>query len=294
MTLPSPVELFSNATADVQRRLGGLLRDKVAGSDAPERAQQIWGKPGPRWFTHGDPIWRVHADASMFVGGIRALLLQSLHPRAMAAVSQHSGFRGDPWGRLQRTSTFLATTTYGTIPAAERMITAINRIHSRIEGHTADGLPYRADEPELLAWVHVAEIDSFLSTHDQFGASPLTAAERDRYVEQAAGTARQLGVLDPPTTVAGLAAVLESYRPLLRMTPEAREARDLLLKHPPLSAFEQVGYRSMTAGAIASLPAWARPMLELPTLPITDRMISRPVTRTTLAGLRWALTPVSA
>lgn len=271
-----------------------VVRKRIAGPDFESAHTRIFEAPGPRWFAPEDPIWRVHADASMFVGGIRALLLQSLHPRAMAAVSQHSGFRGDPWGRLQRTSTFLATTTYGTIPAAERMITAINRIHSRIEGHTADGLPYRADEPELLAWVHVAEIDSFLTTHDQFGASPLTAAERDRYVEQAAGTARQLGVLDPPTTVAGLAAVLESYRPLLRMTPEAREARDLLLKHPPLSAFEQVGYRSMTAGAIASLPAWARPMLELPTLPITDRMISRPVTRTTLAGLRWALTPVSA
>lgn len=271
-----------------------VVRKRIAGPDFESAHTRIFDAPGPRWFGPEDPIWRVHADASMFVGGIRALLLQSLHPRAMAAVSQHSGFRGDLWGRLQRTSTFLATTTYGTIPAAERMITAINRIHSRIEGHTADGLPYRADEPELLAWVHIAEIESFLSTHDQFGAAPLTPAERDRYVEQAAGTARRLGVLDPPTTVAEMESVLEDYRPSLRMTPEAREARDLLLKHPPLSPFEQVGYRSMTAGAIASLPTWARPMLELPTLPITDRMISRPVTRTTLAGLRWALTPVSA
>lgn len=271
-----------------------VVRKRIAGPDFESAHTRIFDAPGARWFAPEDPIWRVHADASMFVGGIRALLLQSLHPRAMAAVSQHSGFRGDPWGRLQRTSTFLATTTYGTIPAAERMITAINRIHSRIEGHTADGVPYRADEPELLAWVHIAEIESFLTTHDQFGATPLTPAERDRYVEQSAGTARRLGVPDPPTTVAEMTAVLEGYRPSLRMTDEAREARDLLLKHPPLSPFEQVGYRSMTVGAIASLPTWARPMLELPTLPITDRVISRPVTRTTLAGLRWALTPVSA
>jgi uncharacterized protein (DUF2236 family) len=269
-----------------------VVRRRIAGADFESAHTRIFDAPGPRWFAPEDPIWRVHADASMFVGGIRALLLQSLHPRAMAAVSQHSGFRGDPWGRLQRTSAFLATTTYGSIAAAERMITAINRIHGRIEGHTSDGLPYRADEPELLAWVHVAEVDSFLTTHDQFGTAPLTALERDSYVEQAAGTARRLGVLDPPTSVAELADALAAYRPVLRMTSEAREARDLLLKHPPLSAFEQVGYRSMTAGAIASLPAWSRAMLELPTLPITDRMISRPVTRTTLAGLRWALTPV--
>ena len=110
-------------------------------------------------------------------------------------------------------------------------------------------------------------------------------------MEQAAGTARRLGVLEPPTTVAELADALAAYRPGLRMTDEAREARELLLKHPPLSTFEQVGYRSMTAGAIATLPIWSRAMLELPTLPITDRVISRPVTRTTLAGLRWALTP---
>ena len=195
-----------------------MVRRRIAGSDFESAHTRIFDAPGPRWFTPDDPIWRVHADASMFVGGIRALLLQSLHPRAMAAVSQHSGFRGDPWGRLQRTSAFLATTTYGSIPAAERMIAAINRIHAGIEGRTADGIPYRASDPELLAWVHVAEVDSFLATHDQFGASRLTDPERDRYVAQAAETARRLGVIDPPTTVAEMAATLQAYRPELRMT----------------------------------------------------------------------------
>ena len=166
--------------ARLRTGMAAVVRRRIAGPDFEAAHTRIFEAAGPRWFSPEDPIWRVHADASMFVGGIRALLLQSLHPRAMAAVSQHSGFRGVPWGRLQRTSAFLATTTYGTVPAAERMITAIKRIHSRIEGHTADGLPYRADEPELLAWVHVAEIDSFLTTHDQFGASPLSATERDR------------------------------------------------------------------------------------------------------------------
>ena len=273
----------------IRRGAAARVHRRIAGADFGAAHARIFDAPGPRWFTAADPIWRVHADASMFVGGIRALLLQSLHPRAMAAVSQHSGFRGDPWGRLQRTSTFLATTTYGTIEAAERMIAGVNRIHARVTGHTRDGLPYRANEPELLTWVHVAEVDSFLAAHDQFGATPLSGADRDRYVAQTATVARRLGVLDPPLTEQGLAECLRSYRRQLRMTDEARETTELLLRDPPLRGAELVGYASMAAGAISTLPAWARMELRLPSLPIADRLITRPVTRTTLRGLRWAM-----
>jgi uncharacterized protein (DUF2236 family) len=276
----------------VRRGTATRVRRRIAGSDFETAHSRIFEAPGPRWFTAADPIWRVHADASMFVGGIRALLLQSLHPRAMAAVSQHSGFRGDPWGRLQRTSTFLATTTYGTIEAAERMIAGVNRIHARIAGQTRDGVPYRADEPELLTWVHIAEVDSFLVAHDHFGAAPLSGADRDHYVAQTATVARRLGVPDPPLTVHDLAACLESYRPQVRMTDEARETTELLLRDPPLRGAERVGYASMAAGAISTLPAWARVELQLPSLPITERLIARPVTRTTLRGLRWAMATV--
>ncbi|MDN5761274.1 MAG: DUF2236 domain-containing protein [Microlunatus sp.] len=275
----------------VRMRVQSAVRTRIAGRDFERAHSRIFQAPGPRWFTESDPIWRVHADASMFVGGIRALLLQSLHPRAMAAVSQHSGFRGDPWGRLQRTSAFLATTTYGPIDAAERMISAVNRIHAGIAGVTSDGLPYRADEPHLLAWVHIAELDSFLAAHDHFGARPLVGEERDSYVAQNAEIARRLGVVEPPTTAAALAECLASYRPLLRMTDEARETSALLLRRPPLSGAELAGFRTMASGAISTLPSWARVLLELPTLPITDRLVIRPVTRTTLRGLRWAMAP---
>ena len=106
-------------------QLAHALRSRVAGDDAAEKAAVIWGAEGERWFTPEDPVWRVHADAAMFPGGIRALLLQSLHPLAMAGVAGHSGFKGDPWGRLQRTSEFLATTTFGTIEHAEQQIAII-------------------------------------------------------------------------------------------------------------------------------------------------------------------------
>ena len=110
----------------------------------------------------------------MFVGGLRALLLQSLHPLAMAGVAEHSDYRGDPWGRLQRTSTFLAVTTFGTAADAQRAVDKVRGIHRRVHGIAPDGRPYRADDPHLLEWVHIAEVDSFLLAHRLYGASRST------------------------------------------------------------------------------------------------------------------------
>ena len=172
----------------------------------------------------GSPITRVHGDASMFVGGLRALLLQTLHPAAMRAVSEHSGYRGDMWGRLHRTSTFLAVTTFGVADDAEQAVDAVRRIHERVTGTMPDGTPYAASDPHLLAWVHAAEADSFLRAHQVYGRRPLDQAGRDEYVAQIAQVGARLGVVDPPTTEAELAEVLAAYRPELRGTPEAREA----------------------------------------------------------------------
>ena len=184
------VPLVSSA----RRTLASSLRSRVAGDDAAERARVIWDTPGERWFTPEDVIWRVHADASMFVGGIRALLVQSLHPLAMAGVAAHSGYKGDPWGRLQRTSTFLATTTFGTVEHAEAIIARVRAIHERVRGTAPDGRPYAASDPHLLRWVHITEVDSFLVAYQRFGAGSLTAAEADRYVAQAKQFTETVGV----------------------------------------------------------------------------------------------------
>ncbi|TFV99517.1 DUF2236 domain-containing protein, partial [Brevundimonas sp. S30B] len=176
----------------------------------------------------------VHSDAAMFVGGMRALLLQSLHPLAMAAVDQHSGYRGDPWGRLQRTSTFLAETTFGTIEDADRAIAIVRSVHDRITGIAPDGRPYAASDPHLIRWVHVAEIDSFLRAHDRYGARPLDAAGRDAYVAETAHVARGLGAVDVPETVAELDEMMRAYRPELKGTREARRAARFILIHPPV------------------------------------------------------------
>ncbi len=247
-----------------QRRLGGALRARVAGEDAAERAAVIWGRTGARWFTPEDPVWRVHADAAMFPGGVTALLLQSLHPSAMAGVAGHSGYRGDPWGRLQRTSHFLATTTFGTVEDAEAVIARVRSIHERVRGRDDEGAPYRASDPDLLAWVHVAEAWSFLSAYQRYATTPLTPEEADLYVEQSGVVARKLGAVEVPVDVAGLTAALEGYRPALRATPAARDAARFLLLDPPLPWAARPGYGLLASGGVALLPPWARRQLRLP------------------------------
>jgi uncharacterized protein (DUF2236 family) len=273
----------------LRRSVAVALRDRVAGKDNAAKAAIIWDKPGERWFTESDPIWRVHADASMFVAGIRALLLQSLHPLAMAGVAGHSGYKGDPWGRLQRTSTFLATTTFGTVQDAEALIERIRGIHQGVRGRAPDGRSYAASDPHLLRWVHVAEADSFLQAYQRYAVTPLTPAESDRYVAQACVVATRLGVIDPPTSVAGLAATIESYRPELESTPAAREAARFLLLHPPLPWSARPGYGALAGAGVALLPPWARQHLALPRLPLADRAIALPLGGAATSVIRWAL-----
>lgn len=272
-----------------RRQLAHALRSRVAGSDAQAKAERIWGAEGPRWFTPEDPIWRVHADAAMFPGGIRALLLQSLHPLAMAGVAGHSGYKGDPWGRLQRTSEFLATTTFGTIDHAEEQIARVRSIHDRVRGKAADGRPYSAGDPHLLKWVHATEADSFLTAYQRYAVSPLSAAEADLYVQQGGIVASALGVVDPPTTVAGLRSTIEGYRPELESTAAAREAARFLLVHPPLPLAARPGYAALAAGAVAMLPRWARQPLRLPWLPVTERLVGRPLGGVATSTVRWAM-----
>lgn len=272
------------------RRWGASsLRARVAGEEAQERAERIWGSPGARWFTPSDAIWRVHLDAAMFSGGIRALLLQSLHPLALAGVEQHSDYRDDPWSRVANTSAYIAATTFGTIEHAQEVIERVRRIHGFIRGTADDGRPYAADDPHLLLWVHVAEIESFLTTYQRYGSARLTQAAADEYVAQAAVPARYLGVTDPPETEAELRAVLEGFRPELAGTREARRVARFLLLDPPLPLPARPGYAALAAGAVATMPRWARSMLRLPTSPALDLALGRPAGRTATAAVRWLM-----
>jgi uncharacterized protein (DUF2236 family) len=278
-------------TAAVRRRLGDGLFGLVAGPNGAAIGARIHRTPGPRWFDEDRPIRRVHADASMFVGGLRALLMQSLHPSAMAAVAAHSGYRGDPWGRLQRTAAFIAVTTFGTVTDAEAAIERIRAVHERVRGTTEDGSPYRANDPHLLGWVHVAEVDSFLRCYQRYGAHPLTADERDEYVTDAARVATAIGVVDPPRTEAELADRLAAYRPELRGTPQARSAARFMLMTPPLPVIARPAYAVLAAASVELLPAWARWPLRLPYLPIIEATTVRVAGHGLVGGLRWVMSP---
>src|ERR1022692_2371785 len=203
------------AADSVRRRIGASIFERVAGSEGPERRQAI-NEAGERWFAEDRPIRRVHGDWSMFVGGIRALLLQSLHPLAMAGVAGHSGSRGERWGRLQRISYFLAVTTFGRASDAQATVERIKAIHERITGTAPDGRAYAASDPHLLTWIHVAEADSFLRAHTRSGGKPLDRARRNVYVADLARLGVKLGLPDPARTEAELTDRISQYRTDLR------------------------------------------------------------------------------
>lgn len=269
--------------------LGQRLFGLVAGPEGPANRARIHDTPGERWFAEDRPIRRVHGDASMFVGGLRALLLQSLHPLAMAGVAEHSDYRGDPWGRLQRTSTFLAVTTFGPAVDAQRAVDKVRGIHRRVHGTAADGRPYEASDPHLLEWVHIAEIDSFLAAHQRYGAAPLDQEGRDGYVADTARVAEALGVIDPPRTESELAQRLSDFRPELHSTPAARDAARYLLLTPPLPMVARPAYGVVAATSVAMLPQWARWPLRLPYFPPVEATAVRVAGRTLVGGIRWAL-----
>jgi len=278
---------------DVRSALGTRLFERVAGPQGPRHRERIHEAPGERWFADDRPIRIVHADSSMFVGGLRALLLQSLHPLAMAGVAGHSGYRGDPWGRLQRTSYFLAVTTFGRADDAARTIRRIRAIHEQVRGVAPDGRPYAASDPHLLKWVHLAEVDSFLDAHHRYGASRLSPEQADGYVADTARVAREVGVLEPPTTVADLRDQLAAYRPELRGTAEARAAARFLLLRPPLPLAARLPYAVLASAAVASMPLWARWPLRLPYAPLAEATVVRGAGGALVRTLRWITAPAA-
>jgi uncharacterized protein (DUF2236 family) len=284
---------MSEILEPVRRIVADAVRSRVVGPNADNRAQELFEAPGERWFAEDRPIRIIHADSCMFIGGLRALLFQSLQPLAMAGVASHSDYKADPWGRLQRTADFLAATTFGPATEAQRAIDMVKRVHTRVVGTADDGRPYSANDPHLLKWVHIAEVDSFLAAHAKFGEIELSPEQRDGYVLDMSRIASALGVIDPPTTVAELADQIASYRPELRTSAPARDAARYLLLTPPLPIYQRPIYGLLGAAAVSLMPLWTRFPLRLPWLPVSERAVVRPAAQTLTKTLRWALQPIS-
>ncbi len=211
------------------------------------------------FFGPASVTWRSSADLSAPVAGLRALLIQALHPLAMAGVDQHSDWRQDPVGRLAATSAYLATISFGARSAAERAAARVRRIHEHVTGtDEVTGRPYAASDPALLLWVHAALVDSTLAARTLFGTQP-SARDADDYVAEMVVAAELVGVPRDlvPSTAAGLASYLESMRPQLACSPAARESMAYLLDPAGLDEDIAEIWQDIKAGAIAALPQWA-------------------------------------
>ena len=224
--------------------------------------------------------WQVHADVSMFVGGIAALMLQALHPRAARIVAGSSRFREQPLHRLSRTGSFVAATTYAATPVAEAVIARVRAVHERIPG---------ASEPDLLTWVHVAEVTSFLAAYRRYRVLPMAGADVDRYYDETAVVAERLGATAVPRSRAEVRAYYAAVRPELGRSDASVELLDFL--HRPISRNPAVArvHGLFVQAAEAQLPAWARAMHGIHQAPGIDRLVVRPATWTVLEGLRRSL-----
>jgi uncharacterized protein (DUF2236 family) len=273
----------------IQAEVAERFRRVMTGGKEPTDVTQWVTDEGDDGLFGPDSVaWQVHGELATLIGGLRALLLQTLHPLAMAGVADHSAFRSDPFGRLQRTAGFIAATVFGTTEDAERAIATVRRVHRHVRGTAPDGRRYSAADPHLVTFVHVTEVDSFLAAHQVYGRSRLDRGQRDRYVAEMAEVARRLGGREVPGSEAELRAWLDGVRPELRLTAQARDAVRFLLV-PPLPLTVRPAYAIVSSASIGLLPLWAQRMLWLPSIPPVDRLAVRPAMRSILGVLDWAV-----
>lgn len=290
--LLGPGRWAAKAVADRGRgRIAGAVRSMVSPDGEP--LPTVWDDDDPGWFAPDSVVRRVQGDSSGFIGGVRSLLIQALHPPTVYAVVEHSAYREDPLGRLQRTAGFLGATTFGTGSDADQAVAIVRAIHERVGGTLPDGTPYTASDPHLLGWVHITELDSFLTAYRRYGSGSITQAEADEYVREMGRVGIALGMTDAPGSERELNDWLDRYRPELASTPEAEDIARFLLSAPgPIYA--KGPYAIIFAAALGSLPIWARHMLLLPMVPGTDPLLVRPAAQLLTKTLRWALTPDAA
>lgn len=249
--------------------------------------EQPKGDPG--LFGPRSISWQVHGDfPSMLIGGISALLLQVLHPLALAGVWDHSTFRQDIIGRLRRTSQFISGTTFGSTRDADWLIEKVRTIHLQVVGTAADGRPYAASDPDLLTWVHVAEVSSFMAAHLRYRNPHLSVADQDAYYAEIAQVAERLGARNVPRTRQAVADYLQAMRPQLRCDERSREVVSVLLAAPAPSRLAKPVASLMMQAGIGLLPQWASDLLELTPAPFKARLVDLGID-STAPVLRWAM-----
>ena len=241
-----------------------------------------------------DAPWVVHGDVATLIGGIRALLMQALHPGSLTGVEQHSRYEHDPLGRLAGTTRWLTIATFGSAEALEIESTRVNRMHDHVKGQYVTGAgvtkDYKAADPDLLAWVHIAFTDSFLTTHELFGEEKIPGGA-DEYVSQWSKSVVPLGLTNAPMSRAELKAEIKRYKDegILSTSETTKQVVEFIRK-PPLSRAALIAYDRMFDGAVASIPADLQAMLGLKGKSLN---VAGPITRGLLRAMRLALGPIS-
>ena len=278
---PSPFALAGDTTAEkidpirLLLALAAPVEMRELGLDpyGLERYQSPPGDPG--LFGPQSIVWRVHSDLpTLLFGGHSSLLLQSLHPRVMAGVVDHSTMTGDLVPRLLRTARFVLWTTFGGTSLAESAIAEVRRVHGYVRGRTGDGLAYSANDPDLLTYVHVAEVWSLLRAYQRYSARPLLREEKDRYLAEIATIAERLGARRVPRTVGDVREYLRAVEPELKMTDAAAVAFELLDEPITRHPFEVALHRILHAAALDLLPGFAQDLsnyLQPPVLTVAIR-----------------------
>jgi uncharacterized protein (DUF2236 family) len=268
----------------IARRVSGVFNDASRGeSPVVRRPDGLFGPQAIAWQVHGDVT-------TMMIGGVSSLLLQMLHPAVLAGVWDHSNFRADMHGRLRRTARFIALTTYGSRAEAMAVIERVKHIHAHIAGTLPDGTLYRADDPALLAWVHVTEAISFLDAWRRYAEPAMSRARQDRYFAEVAQIGIALGADPVPVTRAGTEQLIQEMHPALRADDRTRAVANLIFAQKAGGILLQPGLALTLRAGVDLLPAWARAMHGF-----RPGFVQRQATRIGAAGLagtlRWAFAP---
>lgn len=243
-------------------------------------------------FSPSDAPWIIHRDFSTLVGGVRALLMQALHPGSLAGVAQHSRYEQDPLGRLSGTIRWLTITTFGSNQAVQNEAGRVNRMHTRVSGEyqTANGetSSYRAADPRLLLWVHIAFMESFLRSHQNYSKAPIPGGA-DAYVRLWGESVAPLGLADVPTSETELNLLLDEFSEELIVTDKTRGVIKWI-KNAPLPALTKPVYKLLFYSAVASLDPRFRALIGIRSAPL---WLLRPITTSLLSLMRFAIGPES-
>jgi len=270
------------------------IEGQVLGISMPARAPlklDFLNPPGDRGlFGPGSVCWEVHGDfSSMLIGGMSALLLQMLDPLALAGVLDHSNFRADMLGRLRRTAQFIAGTTFGSTYDAERLIARVRAIHLEVNGATVEGRTYSATDPDLLTWVHVAEVHSFLQSHLRYKNPHLSPARQDRYFDEYALIAERLGATNVPRSRAAIERYLDDRRGALRCDERTLDVFDIVMNAPSPGSSSRWFTWLVKRAAVDLLPDWAIRMFGREPLSATTSVTLHTATRLSVKPIRWAV-----